>query len=97
MSYSQLRRAMDHLMLKASKLYKKIHVINDPTIKKDLYKLLSNIESMISALSREAVECRRLNYLSRANNATPKFLQLSKEIDESFHKLERYITLYSLL
>lgn len=88
---------MQHLRTQVSSIVERAFKLSDPQIKRDLYKMVLNVELMIDDLSREAVECRRLNSLQRTNTATAKFLSLSKEIDDCIYRIEKYLTMYSLL
>ena len=88
---------MQHLRNQIDQIEDRIFYLNDNQIKHDLHKMIMNVDLMIDELSREAVECRRLNSLQRANTATPKYLALSKQIGESIYKMEKYLTMYSLL
>jgi len=88
---------MQHLRDQLACLHNRVFKLNDPQAKRDLYKMIVNVELMITDLSSEAVECRRLNSLQRTNTATAKFLSLSKEIDDCIYRLEKYLTMYSLL
>lgn len=88
---------MDHLRRQVSDLEHKINSIKDHQIRVDLIKMLTNINNMVTDISREAVEIRRLNSLARTNKPSAKFQKLDEEIKQSFRRLEKYITLYSLL
>lgn len=88
---------MQHLRDQLARLHNKVFKLKDPQVKRDLHKIVINVEVMLNELSREAVECRRLNSLQRTNTATAKFLSLSKEIDDCIYRLEKYLTMYSLL
>lgn len=70
--------------------------ISDVKIKRDLNKLADNIIYQLDELSKEAVECRRINSLQNTTRATIKFTTLSEEIDRSILRLEKYITFYTL-
>lgn len=87
---------MQYLRDKIYLIEKRIFQINSPTIKRDLNKMLHNVNSQVDELSREAVECRRINSLQHTNRVTQKFTDLNKEIEENLYRLEKYITLYSL-
>lgn len=88
---------MQHLRDQILKLEKRAFKLKESQTKRDLYKMILNVESMIDDLSRETVECRRLNSLQRTNRATPKYESLLKEIEDSIYRMEKYLTLYSLL
>lgn len=88
---------MEYLRHRVSNLEHRINLVKNPKIRYDLIKMLHNINSMVDDISREAVEIRRLNCIARTNNPTAKFQKLDEEIKQSFHRLEKYITLYSLL
>lgn len=88
---------MDHLRRQVSDLEHKINSIKDRQIRVDLIKMLTNINNMVTDISREAVEIRRLNSLARTNKPSAKFQKLDEEIKQSVRRLEKYITLYSLL
>ena len=95
--FTEMCRLMQHLRDQIDQIEDRIFHLNDNQIKHDLCKMIRNVDLMIDELSREAVECRRLNSLQRTNRATPRYNSLLKEIEDSIYRMEKYLTMYSLL
>ena len=88
---------MQHLRDREASIKSRVRKLTNPQVKRDLYKMCHNLDCMITELSKEAVECRRVNSLQRTNAASAKFDKLSSDIDQIIYKIEKYITMYSLL
>lgn len=56
----------------------------------DLVKLLSNISIMVNKLSKQEVECRRINNFSQCENTLT-------EINETINRLEKLIIIGKLM
>jgi len=82
---------MDELMDRLDKIERAIPQIRNKTARKDLMKMLRNIDTAINAVSKESVECRRLH------RETLHHRELVKKANELITNLEQHLTFAALL
>lgn len=70
---------------------KRILKISNPVVKQDLLKLLRTVFTEMSNLSKESVECRRLDCV------TTKYTAITKNAEEYIKKIDKYLSMYSLM
>lgn len=82
---------MDELLERLDKIERAIPTIKNKVARKDLLKMLKNIDVAINAISRESVECRRLH------RETGHYKELVKKADHLIVNLEQHLTFAALL
>jgi hypothetical protein len=82
---------MDELLDRLDKIERAIPQIRNKTARKDLMKMLRNIDTAINAVSKESVECRRLH------RETLHHRELVKKANELITNLEQHLTFAALL
>ena len=82
---------MDEILDRINHAEKQISAVKNKVVYRDLRKMLAGIDKVITALSQESVECRRLK------KDTSKFIELKKEINQLFDNLEQHITFAALI
>ena len=82
---------MDQLLERLDKIERTIPQIKNKVARRDLMKMLKNIDTAINAVSRESVECRRLH------RETLHYKELLKEADVLINNLEQHLTFAALL
>lgn len=70
---------------------RRILKLSNPVIKRDLDKMLKNIFLEMASISKESVECRRLN------RVTTRYITLNENVEEHLKKIDKYLSMYSLL
>jgi len=78
-------------MDRLDKIERAITQIRNNTARKDLMKMLRNIDTAINAVSKESVECRRLH------RETLHHRELVKKATELITNLEQHLTFAALL
>ncbi len=82
---------MDQLLDRLDKIERGIPTIKNKVARRDLMKMLKNIDTAINAVSRESVECRRLH------RETGHYKELVKNVENLIHNLEQHLTFAALL
>lgn len=82
---------MTQLTEKYETISTRVNRMTNFVVKRDLTKFLNNIESHFDEISKEAVVCRQLN------RHTNRFITLHKDVEELIHRVEKYITIASLI
>lgn len=77
----------EELRQQANQIWIQISGIKSPKIRQDLEKMHRNLEILLSELSQESVNCRRLH------RDTPKYQELYIQIKDRMTQIEQYITL----
>jgi hypothetical protein len=88
---SQYNYKMDELLERLDKTERAIPTIKNKVARRDLMKMLKNIDVAINAVSRESVECRRLH------RETLHYKELVKQAGELITNLEQHLTFAALL
>jgi hypothetical protein len=82
---------MDELLDRLDRIERAIPTIKNKIARRDLLKMLKNIDVAINAVSRESVECRRLH------RETLHHKELVKQADQLINNLEQHLTFAALL
>ena len=82
---------MDQLLDRLDKIERAIPTIKNKVARRDLMKMLKNIDAAINAVSRESVECRRLH------RETGHYKELVKNAENLIDNLEQHLTFAALL
>lgn len=82
---------MDELLDRLDQIERAIPTIKNKVARRDLMKMLKNIDNAVNAVSRESVECRRLH------RETGHYKELVKRTKELIANLEQHLTFAALL
>jgi hypothetical protein len=82
---------MDELLTRLDKIERAIPQIKNKVARRDLLKMLKNIDVAINAVGRESVECRRLH------RETGHYKELVKKAEQLINNLEQHLTFAALL
>jgi hypothetical protein len=82
---------MNELLDRLDQIERKIPQIRNKVARRDLMKMLKNIDVTINAVSRESVECRRLH------RETLHYKELVKQAEKLIVNLEQHLTFAALL
>lgn len=82
---------MDELLNRSDKIERTIPQIKNKVARRDLLKMLKNIDVAVNAVSRESVECRRLH------RETLRHKELIKQAEKLIVNLEQHLTFAALL
>lgn len=82
---------MNELTDRLDRVERAIPTIKNKIARRDLLKMLRNIDTAMNAISRESVECRRLH------RETLHYQELVKKADQLITNLEQHLTFAALL
>jgi hypothetical protein len=82
---------MDELLERLDKIERAIPTIKNKVARRDLMKMLRNIDTAMNEISRESVECRRLH------RETSHYKELIKKATDLVTNLEQHLTFAALL
>jgi hypothetical protein len=82
---------MDELLERLDQIERKIPQIRNKVARRDLMKMLKNIDAAVNAVSRESVECRRLH------RETLHYRELVRQAEKLISNLEQHLTFAALL
>jgi hypothetical protein len=82
---------MEQLLDRLDKIERAIPTIKNKVARRDLLKMLRNIDTAINAISKESVECRRLH------RETGHYRELIKKAEDLITNLEQHLTFAALL
>ena len=82
---------MDDILDRVNHAEKQISAVKSKVAYRDLRKMLAAVDRVITALSQESVECRRLK------RETSKFIELKKQVNGLLDNLEQHITFAALI
>lgn len=82
---------MDELLNRLDQIERAIPQIKNKVARRDLLKMLKNIDAAINAVSRESVECRRMH------RETLHYKELVKQTEKLIANLEQHLTFAALL
>ena len=82
---------MDDLLERLDQIERKIPQIRNKVARRDLMKMLKNIDVAVNAVSRESVECRRLH------RETLYYQELVQQVNTLIANLEQHLTFAALL
>jgi len=90
-SKASIITVMDELLERLDRIERAIPQIRNKTARRDLLKMLRNIDTAMNAVSRESVECRRLH------RETLQHQELVKKARDLVTNLEQHLTFAALL
>jgi len=82
---------MEELLNRLDRIERGIPQIKNKVARRDLLKMLRNIDVAVNAASRESVECRRLH------RETGHYKELIKKAEDLIKNLEQHLTFAALL
>ncbi len=82
---------MDELLERLDRIERAIPTIKNKEARRDLMKMLRNIDTAMNQISRESVECRRLH------RETGHYKELVKKAADLIANLEQHLTFAALL
>jgi len=82
---------MDDILDRVNHAEKQISAVKNKVVYRDLCKMLAGVDRVITALSQESVECRRIK------RDTSKFVELKKQANQLLDNLEQHITFAALI
>jgi hypothetical protein len=82
---------MDQLYQRVTDCAEQIKYIKNRQARRDLLRMLATVDSALTALDSESVECRRLNKL------TSHYETLQTQAEELVSNLEKHLTLARLM
>jgi predicted nucleic acid-binding Zn-ribbon protein len=82
---------MDDILDRVNHAEKQISAVKSKVVYRDLRKMLAGVDRVITSLSQESVECRRLK------RETSKFIELKKQVNQLLDNLEQHITFAALI
>ena len=82
---------MDELYERIDRAIPQINALTSKVAKRDLIKMVRTIDSKMSELDQESVECRR------KHKETPRFQELQAQAVELINSLEKHITFAALI
>jgi hypothetical protein len=82
---------MDEILTRLSNAELQLTSIKSKVARRDLRKMIGHIDSVITEISKESVECRRLK------KETNRYQQLNSDLSVLLDSLEQHITLALLL
>jgi len=81
----------DQLFERLDVAIQQINAVKSKVAKRDLIKMVRAIDSKMTAVDQEKVECRRLH------KETPKYRELKQQVYELIDNLEKHITFAALI
>jgi hypothetical protein len=81
----------DQLFERLDVAIQQINAVKSKAAKRDLVKMVRAIDSKITAVDQEKVECRRLH------KETIKYRELKQQVSELLDNLEKHITFAALI
>ena len=81
----------DELYDRIDRAITQINALKSKVAQRDLVKMVRAIDSKMTAVDQEKVECRRLH------KETPKYRELKQQVYELVDNLEKYITFAALI
>lgn len=88
---SSYNYCMDELLNRLDQIERKIPQIRNKVARRDLMKMLRNVDVVINDISKESVVCRRLH------RETIKYRELVQKASNQLTNLEQHLTFAALL
>lgn len=82
---------MEQRLARLSRLFDVVKSTTDIRARSELYKMYTNCRAIADNISREEVECRRIQ------RVTPKYTDLLLQLDNSLDEFEQWVTFSKLL
>ena len=82
---------MDDILNRINLVEKQISTVKNKVAYRDLRKMLDNVDKVITEISKESVECRRMK------KDTPKYNELKEKANDLLTNLEQHVTFAALI
>ena len=82
---------MDEILERVNRVESQISLIKNKVVYRDLRQMLSSVDRVVTEISKESVECRRMK------KTTNKYTELTEQADMLLTNLEQHITFAALI
>jgi predicted nucleic acid-binding Zn-ribbon protein len=82
---------MDEILDRINLAEKQISTVKNKVAYRDLRKMLTSVDKIVTAMSQESVECRQLKKVTR------RYTELEQQARDLLSNLEKHITFAALL
>ena len=82
---------MNDILNRVNQVEKSISTVKNKIAYRDLRKMLDNVDKVITEISKESVECRRMK------KDTLKYMELKEKANSLLNNLEQHVTFASLI
>lgn len=82
---------MDEILERVNRVEAQISLIKNKVAYRDLRQMLSSVDRVVTEISKESVECRRMK------KTTNKYTELTEQADMLLTNLEQHITFAALI
>jgi hypothetical protein len=82
---------MDDILERVNRVEAQISLIKNKVAYRDLRQMLSSIDRVVTEISKESVECRRMK------KTTIKYTELAEQANQMLANLEQHITFAALI
>jgi 5-methylcytosine-specific restriction endonuclease McrBC regulatory subunit McrC len=82
---------MDEILERVNRVESQISLIKNKVAYRDLRQMLSSVDKVVTEISKESVECRRMK------KTTSKYTELTEQADMLLTNLEQHITFAALI
>ena len=82
---------MDDILNRVNLVEKQISAVKNKIAYRDLRKMLDNVDKVITEISKESVECRRMK------KDTFKYMELKEKANSLLNNLEQHVTFAALI
>jgi 5-methylcytosine-specific restriction endonuclease McrBC regulatory subunit McrC len=82
---------MDEILERVTRVESQISLIKNKVAYRDLRQMLSSVDKVVTEISKESVECRRMK------KTTNKYTELTEQADMLLTNLEQHITFAALI
>ena len=82
---------MDDILNRVNQVEKSISTVKNKIAYRDLRKMLDNVDKVITEISKESVECRRMK------KDTLKYIELKEKANSLLNNLEQHVTFAALI
>jgi len=82
---------MDEILERVNRVESQIALIKNKVAYRDLRQMLSSVDKVVTEISKESVECRRMK------KTTNKYTELTEQADMLLTNLEQHITFAALI
>jgi glucose-6-phosphate dehydrogenase assembly protein OpcA len=82
---------MDDILERVNRVEAQISLIKNKVAYRDLRQMLSSVDKVVTEISKESVECRRMK------KQTMKYTELTEQANQMLTNLEQHVTFAALL
>ena len=82
---------MDEILERINRVESQISLIKNKVAYRDLRQMLSSVDKVVTEISKESVECRRMK------KTTIKYTELTEQVNQMLANLEQHVTFAALL